>query len=44
MLAGFATVLLAARYSSISYLWYNVVGAMVVVLVGLVVSSFTKPD
>jgi Na+/proline symporter len=35
MLAGFATVLLAARYSSISYLWYNVVGALVVVIVGL---------
>jgi solute:Na+ symporter, SSS family len=41
MLAGFATVLLAARYSSISYLWYNVVGALVVVIVGLAVSAFT---
>ena len=35
MLAGFVTVLLAARYSPISYLWYNVVGAVVVVSVGL---------
>ena len=32
MLAGFVTVLLAARYTSISYLWYNVVGAAVVVV------------
>ncbi len=39
MLAGFATVLWAARYTSISYLWYNVVGALVVVVVGLVVSA-----
>ena len=43
MLAGFATVLLAARYSSISYLWYNVVGAVVVVVVGLLVSAVTRP-
>jgi SSS family transporter len=42
MLAGFITVLLAARYSTISYLWYNVVGAVVVVAVGLVVSATTK--
>jgi len=42
MIAGFATVLLAARYTTISYLWYNVVGAFVVVLVGLLVSSFTR--
>jgi SSS family transporter len=43
MLAGFVTVLLAARYSTISYLWYNVVGAAVVVSVGLLVSVVTKP-
>jgi len=42
MLAGFITVLLAARYSAISYLWFNVVGAVVVVAVGLVVSATTK--
>jgi len=42
MLAGFATVLWSARYTSISYLWYNVVGAIVVVIVGLVVSGFTR--
>jgi len=42
MLAGFITVLFAARYSSISYLWYNVVGAIVVVVVGLIVSVLTR--
>jgi Na+(H+)/acetate symporter ActP len=42
MLAGFATVIWAARYTSISYLWYNVIGAIVVVMVGLVVSRATR--
>jgi SSS family transporter len=42
MLAGFITVLLAARYSTISYLWYNVVGAAAVVSVGLLVSATTR--
>ncbi len=41
MLAGFATVLWSARYTSISYLWYNVVGAIVVVVVGLLASAAT---
>ena len=39
MLAGFATVLWSARFTQISYLWYNVVGAVVVVVVGLAVSA-----
>jgi Na+/proline symporter len=38
MLAGFGTVLWAAGFTSVSYLWYNVVGALVVVVVGLAVS------
>jgi Na+/proline symporter len=38
MLAGFAMVLYAAGFTSISYLWYNVVGTVVVVAVGIVVS------
>lgn len=38
MLAGFATVLWAAAFTEISYLWYNVVGAFVVIAVGLAVS------
>jgi Na+/proline symporter len=41
MIAGFATVLWSARYTNISYLWYNVVGAVVVVVVGLIVSAGT---
>ena len=40
MLAGFGTVLWAARFTQISYLWYNVVGAVVVVVVGLLVSAW----
>ncbi len=43
MLAGFATVLWSARFTNISYLWYNVVGAIVVVVVGLIVSELTRP-
>ena len=38
MMAGFCTVLWAAAFTSVSYLWYNVVGALVVVSVGLIVS------
>ena len=41
MLAGFATVLWAAAATPISYLWYNVLGAVVVVVVGLAVSALT---
>jgi Na+/proline symporter len=40
MLAGFSTVLWAAAFSGLSYLWYNVLGALVVVVVGLAVSTF----
>ncbi len=38
MLAGFGTVLWAAAFSGVSYLWFNVLGALVVVGVGLAVS------
>jgi solute:Na+ symporter, SSS family len=38
MFAGFATVLWAAAFTGVSYLWYNVVGALVVVVVGMAVS------
>jgi Na+/proline symporter len=41
MLAGFASVLYSAWAGSVSYLWYNVVGAVVVVTVGLLVSAMT---
>jgi SSS family transporter len=41
MIAGFGTVLFAAAFSSVSYLWYNVLGAVVVVVVGMGVSLAT---
>lgn len=43
MVAGFASVLYAAWDGRISYLWYNVVGTVVVVVVGLLVSAATTP-
>jgi Na+/proline symporter len=43
MLAGFAAVIYAAWTGSVSYLWYNVVGTVVVVAVGLLVSAVTSP-
>jgi Na+/proline symporter len=45
MIAGIATVFVVAfapATSSISYLWFNVIGAVVVVVVGLVISALTK--
>jgi Na+/proline symporter len=39
MLAGFAAVLYSAWAGAVSYLWYNVVGTVVVVAVGLLVSA-----
>jgi solute:Na+ symporter, SSS family len=42
MLAGFATVLVVAKVTPISYLWYNLVGTLVVVAVGMAV-SWTGP-
>jgi Na+/proline symporter len=41
LIAGMIAVGLVARYSTITYLWYNVVGAVVVVSVGLAVSAAT---
>lgn len=41
MLVGFATVLVVANTTTISYLWYNLVGAAVVVVVGMAVSYLT---
>ncbi len=42
LIAGMISVALVARYSSISFLWYNVVGCMVVVVVGLILSLVEK--
>jgi SSS family transporter len=43
MVAGFAAVLYAAWDGRISYLWYNVIGTLVVVVVGLLVSAIAAP-
>jgi Na+/proline symporter len=43
LLAGMTAVWYAATAWSIAYLWLNVVGAVVVTVVGLVVSLFTTP-
>ena len=44
LLAGMAAVALVARYSSIAFLWHNVVGAAVVVVVGMGVSLISAAD
>ena len=41
MLAGFASVLIVANTTTISYLWFNIVGVVVVVVVGMAVSYLT---
>jgi Na+/proline symporter len=41
MLAGEAAILCAARFTNISFLWYNVIGAVVVVGAGLLVTLLT---
>ena len=44
MIAGIITVFIVAGTSTITYLWYNVIGAVVVTVVGLAVSLVTgKP-
>jgi SSS family solute:Na+ symporter len=42
LLAGMVTVALVARYSKISFLWYNVIGCVVVVAVGMLLSLLGK--
>ena len=44
LIAGMSAVASVAwRMPAISFLWYNVIGATAVVLVGLVVSAFDRP-
>jgi solute:Na+ symporter, SSS family len=43
MLAGEAAIFSAALLTNISYLWYNVIGCVVVVLAGIAVSITTQP-
>ncbi len=39
LLAGMATVFLVSRFTSIAFLWYNVVGAVTVFLAGLLITA-----
>jgi SSS family solute:Na+ symporter len=43
LLAGMGAVALVARYSSMAFLWHNVVGVVVVVGVGMLISVAEKP-
>jgi len=42
LLAGMVAVALVAKFTTIAFLWHNVVGAVVVVVVGMLL-SFTEP-
>jgi hypothetical protein len=42
--AVFVAVALVARYSSISFLWHNVVGVVAVVGVGMLISLLDPPS
>ncbi len=39
LIAGMVTVFLVSRYTSVAFLWYNVVGAVVVFLAGLLITA-----
>jgi Na+/proline symporter len=39
LLTGMVTVFLVSRYTSLAFLWYNVVGAVTVFLVGLLITA-----
>ena len=39
LLAGMTAVFLVSRFTSIAFLWYNVVGAVTVFLVGLLITA-----
>jgi len=42
VLAGEVAIFCAARFTAISFLWYNVIGCVVVVVTGLVLSGFSR--
>ena len=42
MLAGETAILATAYFTHISFLWYNVIGALVVVITGLLITAGTK--
>ena len=41
LLAGMASVWYAASYTPVAFLWHNVIGAVVVTVVGALVSAAT---
>src|SRR5262249_43358390 len=41
--AGEAAIFAAAKFTNIAFLWYNVIGCVVVVAVGLAVSALERP-
>jgi len=43
LLAGMVTVWLVATYTSVHFLWYNVVGAVTVFAVGMILTSLRPP-
>ena len=43
LLAGMASVAAAAAFTPVAFLWHNVIGAVVVVVVGLAVSELQRP-
>jgi Na+/proline symporter len=43
LLAGMGSVAWAASYTPVAFLWHNVIGAVVVVIVGLLVSLMQRP-
>lgn len=40
LLAGMTTVFLVSQFTNIAFLWYNVVGAVSVFVVGLLITAF----
>jgi SSS family transporter len=44
VLAGEAAIFAAFFFTKISFLWYNVIGCLVVIAVGLLISRFSSPD
>jgi hypothetical protein len=44
VLAGEAAIFAAYLFTKISYLWYNVVGCVVVIAVGVLISQFSPAE
>ena len=44
LIAGIASVAVVSNYSNISFLWYNLIGCVVVFVVGMIVSMFDRKE